>query len=92
MTLSKWQDDGTGGGKEVRKVLERPARPVRFIAHGMGGLVVRRFIADHDDMWDEICARPGSRFVMLGTRNRGSYSMVESLLGAATTVRQSRAR
>jgi tetratricopeptide (TPR) repeat protein len=75
-------------GKEVGKVLERPARPVRFIAHGMGGLVVRRFIADHADLWDEICARPGSRFVMLGTPNRGSYSMVESLLGAATTVRQ----
>ena len=75
-------------GKEVRKVLKRTPQPVRFVAHSMGGLVVRRFIADHADLWDEICTRPGSRFIMLGTPNRGSYSMVESLLGAATTVRQ----
>jgi tetratricopeptide (TPR) repeat protein len=75
-------------GKAVGTVLKHTSQPVRFIAHGMGGLVVRRFIADHADLWDEICSRPGSRFVMLGTPNRGSYSMVESLLGTATTVRQ----
>ncbi|MEQ6342085.1 MAG: CHAT domain-containing protein [Gammaproteobacteria bacterium] len=75
-------------GQEVGKVLERTSQPVRFIAHGMGGLVVRRFIADHADVWEQICAHPGSRFVMLGTPNRGSYSMVETLLGAASTVRQ----
>lgn len=75
-------------GKEVARVLKRSSQPVRFLAHSMGGLVVRRFIADHADVWDQVCARPGSRFVMLGTPNRGSHSMVETLLGAATTVRQ----
>jgi pimeloyl-ACP methyl ester carboxylesterase len=74
--------------REVKKVLGRTAQPVRFVAHGMGGLVVRRFIADHGDLWEKVCARQGSRFVMLGTPNCGTYSMVESLLGAATTMRQ----
>lgn len=73
---------------EVDSVLKRTPQPVRFVAHGMGGLVVRRFIADHGDLWEKVCARPGSRFVMLGTPNRGSYTMVEALLGAAKTVRQ----
>ncbi len=74
--------------KEAAAVLKKTNQPVRFIAHSMGGLVVRCFIADHEKVWNEICARPGSRVVMLGTPNRGSYSMVESLLGAAKTVRQ----
>lgn len=74
--------------REVGAVLNNTTQPVRFIAHSMGGLVVRRFIADHGDLWSKVCARPGGRFVMLGTPNRGSYSMVESLLGAARTVRQ----
>ncbi|GAB6191436.1 CHAT domain-containing protein [Desulfocastanea catecholica] len=82
------RDAAAALGKEVRTVLKKTSQPVRFIAHSMGGLVVRRFIADHAGLWDEVCARPGSRVVMLGTPNRGSYSMVESLLGAAETVRQ----
>ncbi|MBU4262870.1 MAG: CHAT domain-containing protein [Proteobacteria bacterium] len=82
------REAAAGLGKEVGKVLKRTSQPVRFIAHGMGGLVVRRFIADHGDLWEQVCARPGSRFVMLGTPNRGTHAMVETLLGAANTVRR----
>ena len=82
------RDAAAALAKEVGTVLKKTSQPVRFIAHSMGGLVVRRFIADYAKLWNEVCTRPGSRVVMLGTPNRGSYAMVESLLGAAKTVRQ----
>lgn len=74
--------------EEVRKVAGRTAQPIRFIAHSMGGLVVRRFIKDNPDLWETVCKREGARFLMLGTPNRGSFDMVESLAGMAKTVRQ----
>ena len=73
---------------EVKKVVKRTHEPIRFIAHSMGGLVVRRFIHDNPELWTTLCARKGTRFIMLGTPNRGSYDMVESLSGMAKTVKQ----
>ncbi|TKB71705.1 MAG: CHAT domain-containing protein [Nitrospira sp.] len=73
---------------EVKKVVARTGEPIRFIAHSMGGLVVRRLIKDFPDLWETLCKREGARFVMLGTPNRGSYDMVESLAGMAKTVKQ----
>lgn len=73
---------------EVEKALSRSTQPVRIIAHGMGGLVVRAMIAKRSDLWDRICEREGGRFVMLGTPNRGSYTTVEALLGLSTTIQQ----
>ena len=74
--------------EEVMKVVERTHEPIRFIAHSMGGLVVRRFIHDNPELWTTLCERKGARFIMLGTPNRGSYDMVESLSGMAKTVKQ----
>ena len=65
-----------------------PAQPVRVLAHSMGGLVVRALIHKHSDLWDELMARDGARFVMLGTPNQGSHLMVETLIGKADTVRK----
>ncbi len=73
---------------EVKKVVKRTHEPIRFIAHSMGGLVVRRFIHDNPELWTTLCERKGARFIMLGTPNRGSYDMVESLSGMAKTVKQ----
>lgn len=74
--------------REVEKVLTRTAQPVRFVAHSMGGLVVRAMIAAQPDLWDRICARAGARLVMLGTPNRGSFDIVEAVLGTAHSVQQ----
>ncbi len=74
--------------EQVQQVASRTREPIRFLAHSMGGLVVRRFIHDHPDLWDMIGRHEGARFIMLGTPNRGSYDMVESLTGMAKTVRQ----
>ena len=82
------KDAATQLAAEVKKVVERTREPIRFIAHSMGGLVVRRFIHDHPELWATLCERKGARFIMLGTPNRGSYDMVESLSGMAKTVKQ----
>jgi CHAT domain-containing protein len=71
---------------EVEKTLARTKEPVRILAHSMGGLVTRRMIKARPDLWDAVCAREGGRFVMLGTPNRGSQTIVEALLGIATTI------
>ena len=73
---------------EVEKVLERSAGPVRFVAHGMGGLVVRQMIKDAPELWERVCAHEDGRLVMLGTPNHGTHATVDALLGTASTVQQ----
>jgi hypothetical protein len=68
-----------------------PGQPVRFVAHSMGGLLVRALMTFDDDnggVWGEICRNPGARFLMLGTPTRGSYSAVEILLSREDMVRK----
>ncbi|HUG21790.1 CHAT domain-containing protein [Piscinibacter sp.] len=65
-----------------------PAQPLRVLAHSMGGLVVRALVHKHPALWDELMARDGARFVMLGTPNQGSHLMVETLIGKSDTVRK----
>ena len=72
----------------VRKELDRnPPRPIRLLAHSMGGLVARAMIAKDAKVWNELIGRAGGRFIMLGTPNNGSHLMVETLLGKADTIR-----
>lgn len=65
---------------------ERVQQPVRFLAHSMGGLVVRAMIADHPDVWTRVCRQPGSRFLMLGTPNGGSFVIPKVLVGQERLV------
>jgi hypothetical protein len=63
---------------------ERTQQPLRLVAHSMGGLVVRSMIADGAAgaaLWQRISRLPGSRFLMLGTPNLGSYEAVRWLTG-----------
>lgn len=64
-----------------------PLRPIRILAHSMGGLVVRSLVHKNPQLWDELMGRDGARFVMLGTPNQGAHSMVEALLGKSDTLR-----
>ena len=63
-------------------------QPVRLLAHGMGGLVVRALVKTEEPIWNELMGRSGARFVMLGTPNQGSHQMVETLLGKSDLVRK----
>jgi pimeloyl-ACP methyl ester carboxylesterase len=74
----------------LRKLLDEskhPQRPIRVLAHSMGGLVVRSLIHTHPELWQELMQRDGARFIMLGTPNQGSHSMVEALIGKSDTLR-----
>ena len=58
-------------------------RPVHFVAHSMGGLVVRNLIHQFKDFWRD----KGGRLVMLGTPNAGSFAAVETLMGKNSLVK-----
>lgn len=70
---------------------KNPQRPIRILAHSMGGLVVRALIhklaQSQDRFWDDLMNRDGARLVMLGTPNQGAHSMVEALIGKSDTLR-----
>ncbi len=63
-------------------------QPVRFVAHSMGGLVVRALMAVAPDVWSRVTENPASRFVMLGTPNAGSFEIVRLLVAQATVLKQ----
>jgi hypothetical protein len=61
---------------------EQAGQPVHLVAHSMGGLVVRAMIADGSRgaaLWQRITRLPGSRLLMLGTPNFGSYEALRWL-------------
>ena len=65
--------------------------PVHFVAHSMGGLVVRMFAARHRKHWNSLkdpkLAR-GGRLVMLGTPNRGSFDIPRAITGREKMVQK----
>jgi CHAT domain-containing protein len=70
-----------------------PNQPVHIVAHSMGGLVSRTFIANHREtwkrMWDERGAgRTGGRLVMLGTPNHGSFAIPQVITGLEPLVQK----
>ena len=65
---------------------EAKRQPLRFAAHSMGGLVVRMMFAKYPQIWSRFQALKGSRFLMLGTPNSGSYEAVRWLTGWNPTL------
>ena len=55
-------------------------RPVRIVAHSMGGLVARSAFLD-EKLWKPFQERAGSRLIQLGTPNGGSWSIPYMLMG-----------
>ena len=56
----------------------RRGKPLRIVAHSMGGLVARLALKER---WPAFKALPGSRLLQLGTPNRGSHAIAAVLLG-----------
>jgi tetratricopeptide (TPR) repeat protein len=92
-----WRKTITDAADRLRVVLEQALakaeahdQPVRIIAHSMGGLVVRAMLADADGqkLWQRMCAKPGARFVMLGTPNGGSHAITSMLIGRDALVKK----
>jgi len=58
--------------------------PVHLVAHAAGGLVARRLIQRHPELWDAMqdpAGIAGGRLVMLGTPNFGSFATVQLIAG-----------
>jgi CHAT domain-containing protein len=56
-------------------------QPVRLLAHSMGGLVARTVQLERPDVWQRWLERPGSRMLMLGTPNEGSFAPMQVISG-----------
>ena len=69
-------------------VKERGAsgRPVSFVAHGMGGLVVRELAARNPEAWADLCGKTGT-VLMLGTPTQGSWRIARLLAGTSRLSR-----
>ncbi|MBI2305839.1 MAG: CHAT domain-containing protein [Rhodocyclales bacterium] len=67
---------GTVLDKAMDNALAR-GRPLRILAHSMGGLVARLALKDR---WSAFKAIPGSRLLQLGTPNNGSHSIATVLM------------
>ena len=66
---------------------EASGMPIRVVAHSMGGLVARAMIAQSPSVWRALEERPGSRLLMLGTPNGGSYTIPRVVLGRERVLR-----
>jgi hypothetical protein len=73
-------------GEEL-KTAQPAGMPVRILAHSMGGLVTRTMIANHGDVWQQMCKHAGARVLMLGTPNGGSHAITELIVGQSSTLR-----
>ncbi len=59
-------------------------KPVRLLAHSMGGLVARTMQLEKPETWQRMMARDGARLLMLGTPNGGSWAPMQTLSGDDT--------
>jgi len=66
-----------------QKLDERKAtgKPVRLLAHSMGGLVARAMQLEAPELWKRMLAVDGARVLMLGTPNGGSWAPMQVLSG-----------
>jgi pimeloyl-ACP methyl ester carboxylesterase len=58
-----------------------PARPIRFMAHSMGGLVARTLMVKEPKLWRTLVQEHDARLVMLGTPNDGSHAITQLFSG-----------
>ncbi len=72
----------------IESILTATPQPVRILAHGTGGLVVRQLARTRPELWTRLCARKDARILLLGTPHAGSYEAVELLLGIHPIAQQ----
>ena len=79
-----WRRDIRFAATDLNAMLttQFPNQPVHLVAHSMGGLVARAFMALYPDRWN-VAGTDGSRgnLIMLGTPNYGSFAIPKLLLG-----------
>lgn len=69
---------------QITRRLDDPAqrtKPLRFIAHGMGGLVLRVLHLNHRTLWKRMMALEATRILMLGVPQHGCWVPLQALSG-----------
>lgn len=64
-------------------------KPIRIIAHSMGGVLARHvMIQNRNKIWEQISRRQGFRLLLLGCPLGGSYLIPEVLVGVGKRIKQ----
>jgi hypothetical protein len=86
-----WRLDIGAGAGELAAAIARLAaarqhgeQPIRIVAHGMGGLLVRALQARHPAAWRLLVAAPAARIVLLGVPHGGTWLPFRMLCGDET--------
>lgn len=56
-------------------------QPIKIVAHSLGGVVVRDFMAFHQDTWRQLNESQGFRLLFMGTPLMGSFRIINVLMG-----------
>ena len=81
------EDEGRRLADQVDAALaarKQTGKPVRLVAHSVGGLVARAMQLVRPNVWKSLMARPGARLLMLGTPNAGFWAPMQVLSGDDT--------
>jgi pimeloyl-ACP methyl ester carboxylesterase len=81
------RDEAARFADAVDERLRETERPVRIVAHSMGGLVARAALAEAPGVWQRFKERDGSRLVLLGVPNGGSHSIPLLVMGRDQTMK-----
>ncbi len=70
------------------KSLLKVGQPIKIIGHSMGGLLVRDFILNYDDTWQDLKASKGFRILFLGSPLGGSFRIPSVLFGEDAIIKK----
>ena len=62
--------------------------PIRFLAHGMGGLVLHHMMLHEPELWNRLHTQHNSQCIMAGTPFSGHYEVVQILLQQSPLIHQ----
>ncbi|HLH42397.1 MAG TPA: CHAT domain-containing protein, partial [Bryobacteraceae bacterium] len=83
-----WRQSVKTNAEALEKWLgpQQASGSLEFIGHGMGGLIVRQWAADHPGKWAQLTGA-GGKLLMLGTPNGGSWRIARILAGRSRLSR-----
>jgi len=62
-------------------------KPVKVVAHSMGGVLFREFIMNHPDTWMKLNESKGFKLVLLGVPMGGSFDIPSVICGEFTLIK-----
>ncbi len=77
--------------KDIDKELKNEKRTVKemhFIAHSMGGLVLRSMIHSKNSPWEKVVKEYKPKVIMMGVPNEGSYGTIRIFLGKDSIIKK----